>query len=179
MKKNQKSRINLCGKLDNFIWILALTITLGCNSQIGHRGISSSIEESVSNELFVADFKMTQNPYIINDTLILKVKKAWLEKQWKYGKNSDIIIIKNQYQLIVETNDSIKDEYGFNWTIGINASKYLRLASNSDFICDFDFLPDEKIKFKVQNGRKLKGDIDPKNIIGEIEFVRTSEVINK
>ncbi|WP_299190468.1 hypothetical protein [uncultured Aquimarina sp.] len=104
MKKNRKRRISSYGKLDHFIWILFLAITLGCKSQIGHRGISCSIEESISNVLFVTDYEMTQNPYRINDTLILNVKKAWFEKQWKYGKNSEIFSIKDQYQLIVDKN---------------------------------------------------------------------------
>ncbi len=163
----------------NILILLSIIIISGCNSQVGHRGVSSSVEASIENELFVADYEVVRNPYVINDSLSLDIKRAWLEKQWKYGENSSIIIIKNKYQLIVETNEGLTEEYSFDWTIGIDAKKYFRSASDNDLICDFDDLPEEKIKIIVQKGRKLKGTIDSKDIIGEIEFVRTSEIINK
>jgi hypothetical protein len=154
-----------------FLIIICLQITSSCNSQQGLRGASSNIEESKKNGIFIHEYFVLENPYKINDTLNITIKHIWLEKQWKYGKNFDAVVI-DGYQLIVESNEEDIKNIDFEWTIGIDSKKYMRRSSKSDLISDFINIPNDTIIFKVQKGRQLKGDVPKENIIGVLEILK-------
>ena len=64
--------------------ILILMFLNACNTFTGHRGASECIDESLKRKVFIAEYTTLPNPYIINDSLNITVREAWLEKRWAY-----------------------------------------------------------------------------------------------
>lgn len=136
------------------------------------RGISDDIEESKKRHVFLAEYMPLSNPMKINDTLQITVKEAWLECQWfydkkKYGAN----IIKDRYQLCINTNENDLKGVCFNWTIGINFDKNIRSSSKNSLVGDFKIIPSDTLEYMVQKGRNLS-EQSSKVILGKITLVK-------
>ena len=131
-------KINNNFKSNSIILLLILTVLIldSCNTLVGYNGVSNNIQESKQRDVFVANFMVKQNPYIINDTLKLHIGDIWLEKHWKYKKDNSESKILEGYQLIVETNENDIMDITFNWSIGIESSKYFRRCDNDSMISD-------------------------------------------
>ena len=51
----------------------------------GGQGISTSIEEAKSRDVFVASVQFIQNPYITSDSTTITLVEGWIEKPWSKG----------------------------------------------------------------------------------------------
>lgn len=150
------------------IYILSMA---SCDSQ-GHGGVSDDINESKRRNIFIAEYTADPNPYLINDTLKIKVLNAWVENQWNYGKSEDeTIMIKDKYQLIIEVETGALQTYGLEWTIGIDGSRYIRSCGRNCLMSDFNQMPQDIEEWKVQNGWKLDS-VSKKKIIGSFRMLR-------
>lgn len=151
-----------------FTIVAILFVTIRCNTLKGHNGISNNINESKERRVFVHEYHVLTNPYPINDTLKINVKKAWLEKKWKYDDNYNSEVVISGYQLIVEVNEEDIVGIDFDWTIGVSGDKYFRKCSKNSIVSDFISLPKSKeIVYKVQSGRNLTGKVNSNRIIGQ------------
>lgn len=160
----------------NLMYLLCVTIMFGqtsCDSQ-GHGGVSNDINESKTRNVFISEYEVKPNPYSINDTLKLKVLKAWVENEWAYGKFYDeTIIIEDKYQLVIEVEPNSLQNYYLTWSIGIDGDRYIRSCGTNCLISDFDQLPQDIEEWKVQNGWKLDS-LSKKTIIGSFRIHKKS-----
>lgn len=151
-------------------FIYFAVIFVGCNTLQGHRGMSEDIEESVRRGVFIWEYTVTSNPYSINDSLILEVESAWLEKRWAYPSNTNETLIGNGYQLILRVSNNITN-YARTWMIGVDERLYLRRCGPSCLMMDCDSIPGEKILWKVQEGIRIDS-LSKKNAIGEFVLIK-------
>jgi len=117
--------------------------------------ISSSINESKKRCVFIKEYIPLTNPYMINDTLQIMVKEAWIEYQWYYGDkvNETWIPPESKYQLRINSNEHDLGKYtGIDWTIGINDDKYLRKCGLASLRGDFKNMPGDTIEYIVAKG---------------------------
>lgn len=144
-----------------------------CETPSGHPGASSDIGESKKRHVFIKEYKVAKNPYMINDTLFFSVEKAWLEKKWTHlKKEEETLINQDSYQLCIICRE--EDKKGINnldWTIGLTGDKYLRSSGKNSLIGDFERIPGDTIEYKVQMGDNL-GDNSEKVIIGDFILIR-------
>jgi hypothetical protein len=149
--------------------IIVIFLT-SCYTLSGQLGASNSIEESKERGVFISEYTVNKNPYPINDSMQITVKKAWLEKSWRYGKNPKKQTSMNHvsgFQLIINSKAEDLTGVDFSWTIGIKVNKCMRAASKEGLIGDFEIIPSDTIIYKVQKGRDLVIEVLPENIIGE------------
>ena len=133
-----------------------LGITSSCNTLKGHNGVSADIEESKKRGVFISEYQALQNPYIINDSLKINVKSAWLEKRWKYPENLNETILVEGYQLIIITKKKDISGFGQTWRIGLDGDRYFRVCGEECIITDFKEAPkEEKEIWQVQKGAEL------------------------
>ena len=156
------------------LYLFCITIIISqnaCDSQ-GHGGVSTNIKESKYRKIFIAEYEVKPNPYIINDTLNMKVLNAWIEKQWAYGKSPNETIIDNKtYQLVILVSSDNLKNYGYAWTIGIDGNRYIRTCGNNCLISDFNQPPKDLEEWKVQDGWKLDS-LSTKTIIGTFKIYK-------
>ena len=141
-----------------------------CNTLKGQNGISSNIKESKKREVFICEYEPKQNPYIINDSLKIHVKSAWLEKKWKYPKSLNETVIIKYYQLIVNTDSRDTDGMRNTWTIGIDEERYFYVCGRECIVSEFKEFPNESFEvWKVEQGFYLD-DLGEHEIIGEFSL---------
>lgn len=154
------------------ILVCMLFCVSSCDKGAGHRGVAANILESKGRGVFVAEYTVVPNPYIINDSLRITVTEAWLERQWAYSKIPDKVIEMDGFQLCINTKESDLKDISFNWVIGLSGDKYLRESSETSLISDLEKMPiGDTISYYVQKGRNLsgKGDIE---IIGKFILLK-------
>lgn len=151
--------------------MICIFLLPGCNTWQGHNGMSEDIEESKRRGVFVSEYYSELNPYVINDSLRLNVKTAWLEKRWKYPSNPSETVIWEGYQLIIHVDKENLRNYAKTWLIGLDFNLNLRSCGYSCLMMDCDTIPLDRITWKVQQGRRLDSLIT-KNIIGEFSLVK-------
>ena len=145
---------------------------IGTDKFSSGRGISDNIKESKKHNVFLAQYVALSNPIKINDTLQITVKEAWLECQWFYAKNKNgARIIKDRYQLCINTNERDLKGVCFDWTIGIDFDKNLRSSSKNSLVGDFKIIPSDTLEYIVQKGSNLS-EQQPKIILGKITLVK-------
>lgn len=150
-----------------------------CNtfSVNGYLGASNTIDESKERNVFVQEYTVTENPYIVNDSVHIRVKSAWLEHQWRYTGNSGDKAKKEEegYQLLLLTDTSSLKNFGKRWLIGITARGSFRIAGKNAIICDFEGFPVKKdtLKWEVQEGDDVFS-VNEKKIIGTFLLIAKS-----
>lgn len=155
---------------------LVLTIILqclvfnSCYTLQGHRGASENIRESKEKGVFVCEYKTIENPVIINDTLKIYVKEAWIEKQWQYAKKKGEIVSYDEYQIRINSKEEDLKGIDFDWTIGVESDLYLRASGKNSLIGDFKHMPNNMLVYPVQKGEAFIGNIPV--IIGEFTLVK-------
>ena len=144
----------------------------GCNTLRGHVGVSDDIKESKRREVFICEYEASPNPYVINDSLQIFVKTAWLEKRWQYPKNNYETIPIDGFQLVIETNEENLKGYDKTWSIGLDAERYIRTCDKNCLMSDFDSLPTaDKEVWQVQAGNSFNPETE-KKIIGNFELIK-------
>ncbi|RZK27120.1 MAG: hypothetical protein EOO43_00630 [Flavobacterium sp.] len=158
-----------------FIFVLCALLS-GCNlsSIDGTLGASQSISFAKERDVFVGEYSVVKNPYLINDSLSILIKSAWLEHQWRYdgffggSTNKE----KNGYQLILQTDSNSIRNHGVTWTIGLTGKDSFRHSSAHSLIISLDSLPKrDTLVWEVQEGRNLAPQLS-KTIIGKFLLVR-------
>lgn len=131
---------------------------------------SRTREESIERGVFVCDLRLPQNPLILNDSMSIKIEKAWIEKTWRRDYWFWTTIAGNgDYNITI-----IAPEVKGNWLIKKNSSNgfgrdvlgyldgefsgYVRNLQESDTLTYYVLVRDE---FNFAD----------ENIIGEIKFV--------
>jgi hypothetical protein len=154
------------------ICLLFLILFTSCyNSFHSDSGVSSTIKESKKREVFVCEYVVPQNPFIINDSLKIEVKEAWLEKKWSYGNLKSNTILNNSggYQLHLIAKKENFEDYDFGWTIGNEFMDCFRSSSDYSILLNANNILPNTLKFKVVKGEVLK---DSHNIvIGEFVLI--------
>ena len=84
----------------------------------GNEGVSKSIYESKLRGVFVAEYYSPQEVQVINDSIKVHVKEAWLEQSWYYKLFALARPHKEWYQLCMVVSDSDIHGYARGWTIG-------------------------------------------------------------
>ena len=150
------------------IFIIAILIAFSsCNFQQGHNGASNNIEESKDRGVFICEYTPLMNPYKINDTIILKIDEAWIEKKWKFPKNVNQTVVESEYQLCINiAPEKHIENLGIEWSIGVDYDKNMRISSLTSLIGDFKTLPSDTIEYKVQKGDEFSNNYE-KIIIGK------------
>ncbi|MDP3146049.1 MAG: hypothetical protein Q8T03_13285 [Bacteroidota bacterium] len=144
---------------------------ISCNPQQGHNGVSENISDSKDRGVFICEYMAPENPYHINDSIILTIKEAWIEKRWKYSKNNSSVIWEG-YQLCINTEpEKHLEDLGFGWSIGVDYERNMRTSSATSLISDFKMLPPDTIEYKVQKGDELSNNYE-KVIIGKFVLIR-------
>ena len=145
---------------------------IGCYTLGGSGGGSSNIKESKERGVFVCEYEIAQNPYSINDSIIIDIDEMWLEKCWAYGSNVNETLLRPYFQLIIvaKGEESFKN-YRRDWYIGINKSLYFREGGKKSLISDFTSIPQDSISVPVQRKGNL-AEHQKKDIIGIFEFHR-------
>jgi len=145
-----------------------LLISPSCiNTLKGHRGVSNDILESKERGVYICELRSVQNPYRINDTLILDIHSAWLEKLWKYGTNNSETITSETYQLVIVSDENCIRGIPRSWQIGKSFKESFRSCGKESIMIDLDSLPNgNKFEWNVTLGRKY----DSSRIIGKFEL---------
>lgn len=152
--------------------MFSFPLYFGCNDSKGQDGISSDIRESKKRGVYICEYEPPKNPFIINDSMKIHVKSAWLEKTWKYPSNPNETVILKKYQLIVISDP--KDLVGNTeaWTIGIDYDRNFYGCGSECMITEFKELPTKEIEvWKVQQGYYLNNE-DEHKIIGEFKLIK-------
>lgn len=157
-----------------FIWLLSICfLFVNCETPSGHIGVSNDIKESKKRNVFISEYTCSPNPYKINDTLQITIKEAWVEHRWFHSLKEEETLIDTDgdYQLCINTNE--KDLIGvcFDWTVGVDFYKNLRLSSKNSLLGDFKSVPTDTIEFKVQAGNTFNEDSSRK-IIGKFVLIK-------
>jgi len=150
---------------------------ISCNTLDGHDGASESIEDSKKRKVFITEYKSIGNPIIINDSLKLFISMAWLEKKWKYSSPSSKSIPFDGYQLVIITNPDDIVNIDTEWSIGDDPTFYLRSASKSSLIGEFESFPSDTLIYPVKNGESFVG--KSSTIIGHINLYRDINNLNR
>jgi len=150
------------------IAFLLLVVCMSCvNSLTGHRGVSNNINESKKRKVFIKELCAPSNPYVINDTLKIKIRCAWLEQQWAYPTNLDETILSENYQLIIESDESVKG-IPTSWQIGNSFVESFRSCGDKSIMTDIKDLPkSDTLTWDVTLGRKY----DKSRIIGKFILI--------
>jgi len=133
-----------------------ILLFLGCYTLEGSRGVSSNIEESKKRRVFVCEYETAQNPYFINDSIIIDVDEMWLEERWAYGSRVEETLNTSDYQLIIDVKgEETFKNYISSWVIGVDGSLYFRPAGKKSLMCDLTSLPQDTISIPVQRELNL------------------------
>jgi hypothetical protein len=140
--------------------IILFFLLSGCESGSvnGYLAVSSSIRESKERNVFIQEYTVPQNPFIINDSIHIHVKYAWLEHTWRYkGLQGDSTKIeKNGYQLIIRSDTSSLSNYTESWLIGTRTDSNFRFSSIDGIMTDLKGIPEhDTLSWDVQQGRDL------------------------
>jgi hypothetical protein len=155
---------------NNYLLILVYALMSSCSLSQGHKGVSSSIEESKRREVFECEYYPKNNPYQISDSISLDISNVWLERQWGYGSNSETIPIEG-YQLVIHTTPQSKKNYFDTWVIGVDGKRYFRPCGKTCLMTDFDSIPSKIESWYVQSGHSLDT-ASRKILIGEFTLIR-------
>ena len=142
----------------NFVILFLISLS-SCNDFQNYPGVSDNIENSKKRGVYICEYEAHPNPMKINDTIVFNVEMAWLERQWKYGKNYNNTNPMEGYQLVILTKDNIHKGFDKTWTIGIGFERHIRPCGKSCLMTDFEKLPiSNKEIWKVQGGRRLNAE---------------------
>lgn len=141
----------------------------------GNRGISNNINESKERGVFLAEYTVNQNPYIINDSLKIDIEEAWLEASWSYGSKFSETIRKDKFRICIKVAPpfSLK-EYDETWTIGDGYGGYFgQVSKKYDFLVrPFIDVPRKVEVFPVFKGSSWElRESEKKEIIGKLELI--------
>lgn len=158
------------------VLLLVLVFSIcSCNFFVenGGLGVSLNIKDAKTRGVFIGQYLPPQNPYKINDSLIINVKSAWLEHMWRYtGSNSEKADIeKTGYQLIVITDAKSLKDHNDKWLIGATEDSTFVGSFKDAITTRFEELPKtDTLEWKVEKGNQLAKSI-PKTIIGKFVLV--------
>jgi hypothetical protein len=160
-----------------FISCLLIYLFLNCSACIntlsGHTGMSQDIQESKKRKVFVCEYIVPENPFRINDSLQINLKRAWLEKHWGYPENISSTLIGDGYQLILEVSPNDVVNHSKKWLIGVDFKKNFRSCGDDCIMTDFDYLPSDTIDWDVQKGFYLNKESEH-IIIGKFQMIKKS-----
>ena len=150
------------------IFILVAVVCISCiNTLRGHYGVSNDLNDSKKRKVFIKELRPLANPYIINDTLKINVLSAWIEKKWYYGENLYEAIPLDEYQLIIESDESV-DKVANSWQIGNSFVESFRSCGDRSIMIDIKELPkSDTLTWDVTLGRKY----DNSRIIGKFILI--------
>lgn len=154
-----------------FHYFVFVFYVVACNSSEGKPGMSESIKESKKREVYICEYEPVNRFIIISDTIKVTVDVVWVERKWVYSSNENNTIILKGYQLIIHTIDKLDENYSFSWTIGTDFKRNFRVCGYSCIMTDFDSLPKNMEKWKIQRGRSLYDGAAHK-IVGELILKR-------
>ncbi|TKG87653.1 hypothetical protein EYV94_28090 [Puteibacter caeruleilacunae] len=149
---------------------MLVLICVSCiNTLRGHRGVSDTVKESKNRNVFVRELQAKSNLFQINDTLKINIKSAWIEKRWAYGdKNSETIPL-DEYQLIINTDESSICYFPKFWQIGKSFKESFRRSGKESMMIDISSLPNGgKLEWNVTSGNRR---YDGSRIIGKFELI--------
>lgn len=152
--------------LKNKILILFSVVYLftvqSCHSQVGEIGTSSNVEESKKRGVFVCEYETSMNPYVINDSMSITIKEAWLEKNWIYAKDINKSNIQKGYSLRINSREEDLKGFPIKWSIddGVNWKTKnkpdfrleMRGTNKKNMISGFRDLPPDTIRYIVHTG---------------------------
>lgn len=155
--------------------IVSIASITSCNFfvQKGMTGVSLNVKESKNRGVFIHSYVPPQNPYVINDSLSLNIRSAWLEHMWRYtGSNTnETDVAKEGYQLIIIADKKSLKGFNDKWLIGTSEDSTFYGTYKDAIITEFKELPaTDTIKWKVQSGNQLAKSV-PKTIIGKFVLV--------
>jgi hypothetical protein len=153
-----------------FSLFVMLNLSSCLNPLSGNLGICETIEDAKRRGVFVKPYQVPENPYIINDSIVLNVNEAWLEKQWRYGKKVKDASPINGFQMVVTVKGNGFEEYATEWYIGVDHSLNFYPGLRKSIICEFNELPNDTIVVPVQRGRLLAEHIE-KDIFAEFKLI--------
>jgi hypothetical protein len=114
--------------------------------------VSPSIKESKENGAFVAEYVTPSNPYKINDTLVVHIKEAWLEKDSYFnGQTRRITIQDNGYQLLINAEENDLERFGISWNILTKDGRYFYGHNAIPIVQDFDSPLADTLQYRVEN----------------------------
>jgi len=161
----------------HLVFMIFISSIVSCNfSHLGGKpGISMHIYESKKREVFIAEYTVPQNPYVINDSLSIYVEEAWLEKEWFYPSDLDKTDIWDDhgYRLCVNTNEQSIQNYWYTWMIGDSLKRLFRADNRKSLSTLLDMIPKDTEVFKVRNGGyDITVKIEDMETIGEFVLVK-------
>lgn len=153
-----------------FIFFVGIFLFFACQERYGP-GMSNTISESKKLGVFICEYKTPYNPYKINDSISLTVKRAWVEKKFYYEGYTSIRII-DGYHLTIEVESKYIKGYPSLWTIGTTTEHNIRSCGidclMQDLPSNFNF--PNNFFWQVQKGW-LRNSVQP-TIIGKFELVK-------
>ena len=154
----------------SFLYIVFILSLNSCDTLSGHVGVCDSIDESKTENVFVQEYTMISSP-IINDSIKLSVKEAWVENIWQYHNRTEVLSIPGSYQLVIIFNEPLLDGYDNSWSIGNSFEQSLRPCSYDCIMTDIDSLSSgDTLTWAVVTGRILKTSKNRK--IGEFKLMK-------
>ena len=129
-----------------FVVTVVSQILLGCyDDRYGTHGITSDSEESKKRGVWVCDYTLTDSMLVISPTIHLTVKEAYLERRWRYGKESlseTTVNPEDGYWFIVKFTDDANLRYmTFTWTIGSSWKNSFRTTNKHSIVLELKEVP--------------------------------------
>ncbi len=162
--------------------ISLLFLLYSCHDIAGQHGISFDIDEAKLRNVYVAEYELRDSLYNFNDSIIIRPEKVWIEKQWKYGSDYNLTIIKNSYQIVIinSSNSLLTDVHGLNayYSIVLDDDRYLRTCSDNCLIGDLGEVYPDTLVYKVKQGPLSKQDDEDRVFLDESALVFFEKTID-
>lgn len=101
-----------------FFVVVALFVANSCCSLDPYpedEGVSTSVKESKNAGAFLAEYSITPNVIVVNDSITLRFNEAWIENSWweitDKWCNTHIDVRKSSFQLIISADEPTVQAY--------------------------------------------------------------------
>lgn len=133
--------------------ILIFQLVSSCEIKSGQRSVALSIKESKKRGVFIREYTVNPNPYLVNDSIKLTVKEAWLEHKWYYTSiYGKIKKYENGFQIKVRMNEGDCLGNSYTYSIGKDDSFCLDNSYGHSLVGLMDEMPPDTIIYKIYSG---------------------------
>lgn len=145
--------------------------------QVGVLSMSKTIKDSKKKGVYIWSYSPPQNPYIVNDTLSIYVKEAWLEKTFRvpeYGNGADVQN-SSSYQLVMTLSDRRGNYSEIPYSI-VNKKTKSGMGKRISLLLNiFDEFPiEDTLEYEIKIPMKNDSFAPPVKKIGEFQLIRDS-----
>lgn len=150
---------------------------VSCNFFVknGDLGTSIGIADSKERKVFINEYKVAEQPIVVNDSVQIFIQSAWVEYVWRYtGEESQESEIENPvaHQLIIVCDTMSIQSYNKSWSIGNSKDSLFYGGYDNTLISRVkEYRGEDTLKWKLVPKRFQKNSL-PQNSIGNLILIK-------